>query len=377
MENTETLPQRIVDRKIIILKSRLNPDEVKLLGDQKKTDLFPKSGFHRPNPLDISLIGFNKFYEPLVIIGGKYSIDYCKKHFFELKADRQVKKIFVAGEEYKFKPSDDGKPYGVLKIAGEEHAHYENETYYVLDRLMREFSIEEVHMAPFETIEDTETFPFDFKKVSFTLDDEIEFLRSRIVKRPSNAEIIIREAFEITERMIIYNPIYELAFQNMKTAKMVTALIDGITGRIDVVKIETKMEQPKETPKDLSAKYVMKERSESPREIQKNEPVDNSSDSNKILNNSIPNVALQQEKSKSDAVKIKFKPEDALDLAKDLLKRLGFKNKITPIKVLPDEQDNELYIVELSLQDKTAKISVNTKTKEVKEYEIQESNSYS
>jgi hypothetical protein len=43
-----------------------------------------------------------------------------------------------------------------------------------------------------------------------------------------------------------------------------------------------------------------------------------------------------------------------------------------PLKV---SLDGELYVVELSLQNKTAKVLVNTKTKEVKEYEIQELNS--
>ncbi len=65
----------------------------------------------------------------------------------------------------------------------------------------------------------------------------------------------------------------------------------------------------------------------------------------------------------------KFDVENAITLAIDSLKRLGFKNKIQPLKV---SLDGEFYMVELSLQDKTAKVWINTKTKEVKEYEIQQ-----
>ena len=68
----------------------------------------------------------------------------------------------------------------------------------------------------------------------------------------------------------------------------------------------------------------------------------------------------------------KFDIENAITLASDSLKHLGLKNKIKPLKV---SLDGELYVVELSLQNKTAKVLVNTKTKEVKEYEIQELNS--
>jgi hypothetical protein len=40
-----------------------------------------------------------------------------------------------------------------------------------------------------------------------------------------------------------------------------------------------------------------------------------------------------------------------------------------PLKVSPE---GELCIVELRLENKTAKVWINTKTKEVKEYEIQQ-----
>jgi uncharacterized protein YqgV (UPF0045/DUF77 family) len=64
--------------------------------------------------------------------------------------------------------------------------------------------------------------------------------------------------------------------------------------------------------------------------------------------------------------------ENAIALAIDSLKHLGLKNKMQPLKV---SLDGELHVVELNLQNKTAKVLVNTKTKEVKEYEIQELNS--
>lgn len=373
MENTEALPQKIVDRKTIVLKSRLDPDAAKLLGEREKVGLFAKFGFLKPDSNDISLVGFTKYYEPSVVVGGKYSVDYCKKHFFELKPNTQSQTLFVGGEEFKLEPSNSGKPSKVLKLTGEEHLHYENETYFVLDKLMREISAERNYLAPFESaIENPESALFDFRKVNISLDDEIAFLRSRIVKKPLDADVIIREIFEINERMIIYNPIYELAFQEIKTGKVVTLLIDGITSKLTVVNYNTVYHKEESHPQAPS-----KVKSNSFQENPKDQSVNDASEPAKIVNTIEQSGDIQQELSPQQistpesTPEPKFEAEDATDLATDALRRLGLKNKITPTKV---SVDGESYVVELNLQDKAAKVWVNTKTKEIREYEIQEAN---
>jgi hypothetical protein len=54
----------------------------------------------------------------------------------------------------------------------------------------------------------------------------------------------------------------------------------------------------------------------------------------------------------------------------DFLERLGYKGKWLPLKV---SLDGELYVVEMALQKKTTKVQINSSTKEIKEYEFQES----
>ncbi|MGO8806807.1 MAG: hypothetical protein ACLQO7_09450, partial [Candidatus Bathyarchaeia archaeon] len=174
MENMEILPQKVVDRKTAILKSRLDLDKARLIGEDQKINLFPKFGFLKPRSDDISLVGFTKYYEPFVVIGGKYSIDYCKKHTFEIEADNQTQKVFIGGEEFKFEPLSAGKPSRVLRLVGEEHSHYENETYFILDRLMREAKPEEVALAPFEDeMENLDNFDLDLRKARISLEEEI------------------------------------------------------------------------------------------------------------------------------------------------------------------------------------------------------------
>ena len=374
MENIETLPQKVVDRKTAILKSRLDLDKARLIGEDQKTNLFLKFGFLKPRSDDISLVGFTKYYEPFIVIGGKYSIDYCKKHVFEIKADNQMQKVFLGGEEFKFEPLSAGKPSRVLRLVGEEHSHYENETYFILDRLMRETKPEKVPLAPFENeMENLDNFDIDFRKARISLEEEINFLRSKIVKRPSDADAIIKEIFEITERLTIYNPIYELSFQNVKNAKEVTVLIDGITGKLTIAKF-TKVPEKVEPTEKADQKNFLNIKTRFFRENPKKETLIDSSISNGDLNNSSQNRTLEKEISATpiSEAESKFDIENAIALATDSLKHLGLKNKIQPSKV---SLDGELYVVELSLQNKTAKVWVNTKTKEVKEYEIQELNS--
>jgi hypothetical protein len=65
----------------------------------------------------------------------------------------------------------------------------------------------------------------------------------------------------------------------------------------------------------------------------------------------------------------RFDAENATAMTADFLKRLGYKGNWLPMKV---SLDGELYIVEMMFQKLTAKVQINSKTKEIKEYEFQE-----
>ena len=65
----------------------------------------------------------------------------------------------------------------------------------------------------------------------------------------------------------------------------------------------------------------------------------------------------------------RFDAENATSLTADFLKRLGYKGSWLPMKV---SLDGELYVVEMMFQRLTAKVQINSKTKEIKEYEFQE-----
>ena len=63
-----------------------------------------------------------------------------------------------------------------------------------------------------------------------------------------------------------------------------------------------------------------------------------------------------------------FDAENATSMTQDFLKRIGYKGNWIPMKV---SLDGELYVVEMMFKKLSAKVQINSKTKEIKEYEFQ------
>jgi hypothetical protein len=66
----------------------------------------------------------------------------------------------------------------------------------------------------------------------------------------------------------------------------------------------------------------------------------------------------------------RFDAENATAMTADFLKRLGYRGSWLPMKV---SLDGELYVVEMMFRKLTAKVQINYNTKEIREYEFQES----
>jgi hypothetical protein len=231
MPQIETLPQSIADTKMIVLKPRLDEGDIQLIGEKTKSRLFSKFGF-KPKPKDIRLLGSERYYEPCLIIGGKYTIDYCKKHAFEVNVNEKTTKVFVAGQEFTSEHPDPKATNKIISITGEEYVHHERQTYFVLDRMKREISPEKIPVAPFDIQKENSEHKFHFKSITIPVEAQIEFLKTKIAKRPADVAEIIKETFDITDRTIVYYPIYQLTFENRKNKSDRTLSINGITGEI-------------------------------------------------------------------------------------------------------------------------------------------------
>jgi hypothetical protein len=376
MAEPEILPQKIVDTRTIILKSRLDSKNVKLLGDKLKIGFFSRFGL-KPKPKDVLLVAFSKYYEPYILIGGKYSIDYCKRHNYALKVEDETQAIFIDGKKLKPEPLSQRENDKIINLVGEEHSHYENETYLILDRLSQEVPPEKLVFAPFETeLENRSESDFDLRKTKLSLDEEITFLRSKIAKRPPDVAEIVREKFEVNERIIIYSPVYELTYKNIKNGKNVTALINGITGGLMLCRFEIKtpkkpevsLEACPENPTMVQPRFFRAEPEQS--QVHDGSYVSSSTNKNQteklIVEERTENVASS---STQPEAPLGFNAEIVTNLATDFVTRLGYKHNQFPTKL---SVEGETDLIELKLQKGTARVQIDTKTKEVKEYEIQE-----
>ncbi len=249
------LPTEIVDRKTVVLKSRLNLDVVQRLAERLKRDLFVKMRFLKPKSRDIRVVSIDKQYEPYLIVGGKYAIDYYKKRVFPVQVDGDATEIALLGEKFKPKPLKTLKDHpqssiGKIELKGEALYHYEDETYTVLDKTGRELAPEQIPIAPSEELSPEKLVEFGIEpsKIQISSEDEIDFLRSKIVRRPSDGEVT-KEIFEVNDRTLAYSPIYQLVFEHLKTGKKAAVKIDGITG--ETIR-DKKQVKPSTTPAEQS-----------------------------------------------------------------------------------------------------------------------------
>jgi len=228
----ETVPQSMVDTKTIVLRPRLDQGDVQLIGERIKRRLFSRFGLARAHAEDIRFLSCETYFEPYLIIGGKYALDYCKKHVFRVDVDEKTTKVLVGGQQFESKQEHLNASNRVVKVKGEEYAHHERQTYFILDRMKREIQPEKLPISPFSIQEENFGLDSHFKSIQICDEEQIEFLKTRIARRPACVGEIIREVFEITERTIVYSPMYQLTFENSKNQEGATIAVNGITGEI-------------------------------------------------------------------------------------------------------------------------------------------------
>jgi predicted acyltransferase (DUF342 family) len=233
------LPTKIAERKSIVLKPRFDEDAIILLSEKLIKKLFTRMGFLRPKPSELKLTAVEKYYEQYLLVKGKYFLDHCKSLVYTLKVDKKSQQVFILNERFKPEPSGDriSSDYKVIRLTVVSSYHYEDEEQGVLDAEGQEIDPENLHIIlnhdwPRETLSKT-VLKRKFSKVNISAEEEINFIRSKIVRRPSDVGEVIKEIFEINERTLINAPMYKLTFEKLKTGKEAIARINGITGEIN------------------------------------------------------------------------------------------------------------------------------------------------
>lgn len=375
MEEIEGFLQKTVDIETVILKPHFDLNMVKMKGEKLKASFFSKLGFLRPKDEDIAIVALNKYYEPFVIVGGKYSINYCKRQSYAIEVEDETRELLINGKRFVSEPLAQGKRNRVVKFMGEEYPSYQIETYLVLDRTLQEVSPEKLFLAPFDhELERQQDSAFDLRKANIHMDEAIERLRAKIVRRPSDVTEVIKEAFEITSRIAVFKPTYELVFHNARDGKKVTALIDGITGEIDLEKSDHFSKKRVDESSDSSNQnFVINKIPLSPglhKQFRNQKSIFSSSatveeSSQKSKTKKELDSTIGESESESC-----FPPnaKNATFLAINFLRSLGYQQELRPKKL---SHIGEEYMVEIGFDKGMAQVQVDATANEVRDYKIE------
>jgi len=227
--------EKIVERKTIVYKTLVDPAVVKVAGKKLKNKLFVRFGFLKPKPEEIQFVSVDKYYEPYILISARYTIDYYRKRPYTINVEEKVREVILLNQKFKPEQTKDtsAKSYKVIKLEGEENLLYEDKASLMLDKSGRELSLEQLPSAPSEEHPEKMLAELGDKaeKLEIAPDADVDIIRSKIVKRPKDIKRIIHEMFEVDEHVLIYTPIYDVLFKNVKTGEVKAVEFDGVTSK--------------------------------------------------------------------------------------------------------------------------------------------------
>ena len=229
--STGTIPssEKIAERKTIVYETRIDPTVIKVAGEKLKAQLFARFGFMKPKPEEIELVSIDKYYEPYMVISGKYAIDYYRKCIYKVKVDKRVLEVILLN--HKFEPNQpmdsSAKDHNLIKLEGEERLMNEVKASLILDRFGKEVTLKKLSSGSSERNPKKILAAFGVKEIA--PDADLDIIRSKIVRRPKDINRLVNELFEVNERAIIYTPRFRVLYRNVKTGEEKTLEFDGVT----------------------------------------------------------------------------------------------------------------------------------------------------
>ena len=228
------------DQKTIVLRKKLDENEVLEFIDDKKTTVF-KSLFSRPKKNDIHIHSVKLYYECILMISGKYMANYFRKATHSISVPSNVSEvilgdgIFPVRSKSNFKKAIVGKRgKNKIDLKLEEHVFVENEDELTFDHHGREIKF------PFKlNSKTTENYPnrlleknsSNVKNSELSHDDVIKKLQISL-KKPLQDEVRkLEEEFVLREITEVYVPIYEARLIGPKK-KVGIIRIDAVRNKI-------------------------------------------------------------------------------------------------------------------------------------------------
>jgi hypothetical protein len=218
--------ENIIKRKTIVYETQMDPTVVRVNGERLKKQLFTQYGFFKPKSEDIQFVSMEKFYEPYVVISGRYVIDYFRKSNYSLKVDDGVKEVVILNNRFVPQGSRNAK---LIQLYGEERLVNETKCFQIVDKNGRDAQVVNLPSAPSEKKPEKAIEKYEIAELPENAD--VDLVRAKIARRPESISRIVEEIFEITERTVIYTPRFKVIFKNTRTNEEKALVIDGVSSK--------------------------------------------------------------------------------------------------------------------------------------------------
>lgn len=245
IHETELKPANVPTKQIIVLRTKLKPQEIMDIFEKKKTSLFG-SALRRPKPSEITSKSPELFLEQMSYVSGSYSINFEREVSYTIKVDEDVVDVAIGNHKFVvtdtlgvFKKFGKKMKAGVglkkkdLEINATEHAvdTITDLMYFDCNGLESAFD----YNIDSESVENYSQRIIDANKDHIRkvpIEEDVIFSKlAQKLKKNLNSDIQINsEDFIITEFKEIFIPIYEIKCYDTKD-KAVVARIDALTGK--------------------------------------------------------------------------------------------------------------------------------------------------
>jgi hypothetical protein len=226
---TTLAKENIIARKTIVYETLVDPTVIRVASEKLKQALFARLCLQKPKAEEVQFVSIEKYYEPYIVISGKYLIDYYRKCVYVVNVDEGVLEVILL--ERKILPeraeNSTAKNSNIVRLEGEERLIKEDKASFILDRHGRDATLERLPSAPSEKNPKKIIAKFGIEEIPANA--EVDFVRDRLVKRPRDVKRIVSEVFEVAERVVIYTPLFKIVYRNVKNGEEKALKFDGVT----------------------------------------------------------------------------------------------------------------------------------------------------
>ena len=223
--------ENIAARRTIVYQTLIDPAVVRIAGEKTKNKLFNKFLFKLNSPEEIEFISIERYFEPYIVVSGKYLIDYYRKCAYAVKVDKEAKEVILLNHTFiPEQASNSTVREHSIRLEGEERLVKETRAFLILNRYGQDSKLSEFPSAPSEKNPQELVKSFKMPEIAPSMD--VEVIRKRIAQRPNDINRIVNEVLEIDERSLIYTPRFKLTYKCPRIGKEAYLEFDGITSKL-------------------------------------------------------------------------------------------------------------------------------------------------